>query len=470
MREEIRRGIREHPLIRPIFDLASQWNDPVYLVGGAVRDLALGLTPRDLDFATLRPFEIAQFFAERYDSKVVPLGKEATPTYRIPLNDVCLDWVGLEGGSLESDLGRRDFTINAIGYDAEEDRLYDPTGGIEDLAAGVIRVASPSALLDDPVRVLKAFRLLAQFEDFELDKSTQSAIREQSDGLLDVVPERLRAELERLVQAARPGFALRRMEETGALYILVPELKSIRGLEQNDYHHTDVMNHTLEALECLDGKPPWMAELGLPELSGQQMGVLRLAALFHDLGKADTRTVGEDGRIHFYGHPRPSADKTRRILRRLRFSNQVIDAVADLCLNHLRPLALIKTSPRKTAVRRLIHSMGDRLPLLLALAYADKTAARGRDLEENLRDLKALSTEVMFISRSEGEKIRHLPKLVDGLEALGILGLSRPGPDLGKALDALMEQQVDGRIASREQARAYLEEWAVKHLPRRAAN
>ncbi len=469
MREEIRRGIREHPLIRPIFDLASQWNDPVYLVGGAVRDLALGLTPRDLDFATLRPFDIAQFFAERYDSKVVPLGKEATPTYRIPLNDVCLDWVGLVGGSLESDLGHRDFTINAIGYDAEEDRLHDPTGGLEDLAAGVIRAASPSALLDDPVRVLKAFRLLAQFQDFELDKSTQVAIREQADGLLDVVPERLRAELERLVQSERAGYALRLLEETGALYILVPELKSIRGLEQNDYHHTDVMNHTLEALEYLDGTPQWMAELGLPELSVQQMGVLRLAALFHDLGKADTRSVGEDGRIHFYGHPKPSADKTRRILRRLRFSNHVIDAVTDLCLNHLRPLALIKTSPRKTAVRRLIHSMGDRLPLLLALAYADKAAARGRDLDENLRDLRALSTEVMFTSRAEGEKIRHLPKLVDGLEALGILGLSRPGPDLGKALDALMESQVDGAVTSRDQARAFLEDWAARHLPGRAA-
>jgi putative nucleotidyltransferase with HDIG domain len=469
MREEIRRGIREHPLIPPIFDLASQWGDPVYLVGGAIRDLALGATPRDLDFATLRPFEIAQFFAERYNSRVVPLGKEATPTYRIPLNDVCLDWVGLEGGTLGSDLKRRDFTINAIGYDAEEDRIYDPTGGLPDLRDRIIRCASPSAFFDDPVRVLKAFRLYGRLPEFEIEEETLAALADQADGLLDAVPERLQAELERLMQSPRPGSACRIMADAGVLFVLVPELKSIRGLEQNDYHHADVMTHTLETLCNLDGEPPWMAELGLPAPPAPRMGLLRLAALFHDLGKADTKTVGEDGRTHFYGHPKPSADMARMILRRLRFSNQAIEEVADLCLNHLRPLALIKTSPRKTAVRRLIHSMGDRLPLLLALAYADKMAARGRDLEENLADLRALSTEVMFISRAEGERIRHLPKLVDGLEALGILGMTRPGPDLGKALDALMEQQVDGRVTTPGQARAYLEEWAARHLTQRAS-
>ncbi len=464
MREMIRRQIREHPLIPRILDLASGWDEPVFLVGGAIRDFALGISPRDIDFATGHPYEAASFFAERYGGKVIPLGKDSTPTYRIPLSRVSIDWTGLQDGSLESDLRLRDFTLNSIGYAPSEDRFYDPTGGFQDLAALKIRMTCPSAFYDDSLRILKAYRLFAQFPSLEFDQATGEALGNEAAAIMDAAPERLRMELTRLCESERAGEALTRMAESGVLFVLIPEMSSLKDLKQNDFHHTDVLNHTLEALQTLDGNPSWPSELSLPPFTQQQKMVLRLALLLHDSGKADTRSLGEDGRTHFYGHPKYSAAKARRILRRLCFSNTDTARVCELCLNHLRPLGLINTAHRGKAVRRLVHSMEELLPLLLALSYADKLASRGRNYEANLDELRRLSREVMAVDLSEGESLRHIPKLIDGLQACAILGMSRPGPNLGRALDDLMDRQVEGTVKTRAEATEHLRRWAEKNL------
>jgi putative nucleotidyltransferase with HDIG domain len=464
MRARIEQAIQTHPLLGPILDGVASDEEPVYLVGGALRDMALGLEPKDLDFATSRPYDMALKFAGKFGSRVVSLGKDATSTYRIPLEGFSLDWVGLAGGTIEDDLRRRDFTVNAIAYDPDRDKFLDPLDGFRDLQTRRIRMGSPGAFEQDPARIVKAYRLIAQFEGFEIEEHTAAVLREQRDMLVDVVPERLHAELERLFQARRVSHAVRLMAASGVLFVLLPELKALEGLEQNDYHHVDVLEHTLLALEACDGEPRWLGNIGVRPFTSEQMELLRLSVLLHDLGKADTKSVDAAGRVHFYGHPKPSAEKARAALKRLRYSNAVAEAVADLCLNHLRPLAQIKTAPRHTAIRRLIHSMGDRLELLLALAYADKSAARGRDLESNLRDLEVYSKEVLSVRTEEGSELQRLPKLVSGLEAVEILGLQRPGPDLGLALDALMERQIDGTIADRTQAVTFLKEWRREHL------
>lgn len=468
MKDRILQGIQDHPLAVPILEQARERGEPLYLVGGALRDMALGITPKDLDFVTEHPFEMARHFAERYGSKVVPLGKEATSTYRIPLEGFCLDWVGLTGGSIEADLKRRDFTVNAIAFDPEAREFLDPTGGFADLQQSRLCMASPSAFQDDPVRMVKAFRMLALFPGFWLDPLTEAAILNDREALLDVPPDRIHAELERLFLARRPGAAVRKMAHVGLLDLLVPEMAPLKDLAQNHYHHADVLNHSLEALENCDDGIPWLSSLDLPRsFSPQEVLILRLAALFHDLGKADTRTEDVRG-VHFYGHPKPSADKALAILKRLRFSNAVAEAVSDLCLNHLRPLALLHNPSRLTALRRLVHSMGDRLPLLLALAYADKAAAKGDGRDRTLAELCALSKEVMALARTEGSQLTKLPKLVDGLRAMEILGLVKPGPELGQALDALMELQVEGKITDAAAAEAYLADWAQRHLGPRA--
>ncbi len=462
MKDRIMQGLQDHPLVEPVLEEARARGETVYLVGGAVRDMALGLVPKDLDFATEKPYEMAQSIARRYGSRVVSLGKEAFSTYRIPLGGFFLDWVGLAGGSIDSDLRRRDFTVNAIAVDPDTGVFLDPTGGFPDLQRSCLRMASPTALRDDPVRILKAYRMLAQFPSLELDPATEVALSGEKDALMDVPPDRLHVELERLFQCERPGLAVERMAASGVLFILVPEMAALSGLDQNHFHHADVLNHSIEALSRCDGGIPWLKGLGLGPFNAHQVLVLRLACLLHDLGKAETKSVDERG-VHFYGHPKPSAENALVILKRLRFSNAVAEQVSELCLNHLRPLALLKTEPRKTAVRRLIHSMGDLLPLLLALSYADKASARGKDAEKNLSELTGLCAEVRATAEEEGRRLRKLPKLVDGLRACEILGLQRPGRELGHALDALLERQVEGSITDVHQAEAFLRDWAARH-------
>lgn len=469
MKERFGTALLDHPAVR-VLEEARKGTGPAWLVGGALRDAALGLRPKDLDFACAEPFALATEAADRLKSRVVALGKEASPTYRVPLGEGLLDFTGLQGSTLEEDLLRRDFTVNALGMDLSTGEVYDPAGGLSDLRRKVIRMTSEEALERDPVRVLRAFRFLARLPGFHLDSATERALPAHAQGLLDAPAERLQAEIDKLFRGSAAGRAVRAMKGSGVLFLLFPELRPLEGLGQNAHHHADALEHTLQTLEALDGDPPWLAALGLPPFAEQDLLLLRLAALFHDAGKAATRTVDEEGRVHFYGHPKPSADSALEALKRLRFSHASAEKVSFLCLNHLRPLALTRTEPRQTAVRRLVHSAGDLLPHLLALSYADKTAARGLDQARNLTALEVLAREVMEVARREGGALREIPKLVNGLEALEILGLSRPGPELGRALDALLERQVEGAVSTREQAVAFLARWAREHLrptPRR---
>lgn len=456
MREKRFEALKTDRIVRAAMEVAARHHTKVYVVGGTLRDLVLDKTPRDWDFVSEHPFEAASDLAEKLGSKIVSLGKEAKATYRIPLDGTYVDWVGLPPDGIDRDLMRRDFTINSIAFDPGTSDVRDPAGGLQDLERGVIRLTSLEAFGEDPLRIVKAFRMLAQFPSFELEPETLSLASEQSGGLIDVPVERIQVEMDRLLSLESPGRVMRLASRCGVLSLIFPELKPLDGLGQNSYHHTDVLDHTLEALESLDGPPEWLSELSLPDFSPDEWVTLRLAVLYHDSGKAATRSVGADGRVHFYGHPRASSELARTALTRLRFPNARVEAVADLCLNHLRPLGLIKTCPRKTALRRLVHSMDKRLPLLIALSYADKGASRGRDHDKNIRDLKSLGREVMALAAAEGEALRRLPKLVNGLEALEILGLAKPGPELGRALDSLLEQQVAGNVTTRSEAEAYL--------------
>jgi len=460
MREQIRSAVRGEPVLESLFELARSHGDEVYLVGGTLRDLALGRKPADWDFAAVRPYDLASAVGAALGRRVISLGKEITPTYRIPLDGPHLDVVGLAPGGLEADLRRRDFTVNALAYDPSTDRLVDPTGGVRDLEAKLLRAPDREAFREDPLRVVKAFRMLAQFPGFTLDLWTRALLEEARAGLADVAPERVQQELELLLACPTPAAAVRDMHAAGVLGVVFPELKALEGLDQNRFHHADVLEHTLLALQELDQPSPSVAEARLDPSGAETWVTLRLAALFHDAGKPKSRTVDAAGEIHFYGHPKLSAEIAREALKRLRFSGERTEAVALLALHHLRPLALVKTRPRQTALRRLVHELGDHLPLLLALALADKRASRGEDHRQNLTDLAELTREALMVAREQGAELRRLPKLIDGLEAMELLGLSRPGPELGRALDGLMEKQVEGEVTSHATAVAFLKTWA----------
>ncbi len=464
MRDPVRDAIDGEPIVRKVFEVAATHGEVVYLVGGTLRDMALKIRPRDLDFASPRPYEAARAVAEVAGSKVISLGKEPTPTYRIPLPERHMDFAGLAQGDIHQDLLRRDFTVDAMAYDPRQGLLLDPAGGMKDLFARSLKAVRPEALSDDPVRVVKAFRLLAQLPGFSIAPQTLREIHKRKDGLVDVPAERVCTELDLLLGCPSPGTAVREMALAGVLFLLFPELKPLERLEQNRFHHADALEHTIETVAALDGPPAWIGKLGLDKGHEMDFVSLRLAALLHDTGKASTRTEDGEGHAHFYGHPKFSAELAQKALRRWRFSNDRAQTVAELCLHHLRPLALLKTSPRKTATRRLVHDFGPKLNMLLALAYADKSASKGDGHEENLALLFAFIREALDVAKKEGETLLNLPKLINGLEALDILKMPRPGPELGIALDALMEKQVAGEVANRRQAVSFLKAWAKRRI------
>ena len=460
------RAVSADPLLEVARAAARAAGKRPYLVGGTVRDLLLGRPATDLDLACADAPEAASRCADLLGARCVAMGRGRFQSWRVPAGERYLDWVPLHADGLGADLTRRDFTVNAIAFDLEAGVLVDPCGGLRDLRARLIRMTSPRSLAEDPLRILRAYRLHATLPGFALDAATEAAASRRAATLARSAAERIRREVELLFGAPTPSRTVRRMDSARVLTTVFPELEPLRGLTQNIHHHADALEHTLQALEALDGPPPWLAGLGLNPEDGRALVVLRLGALFHDLGKAPTRTLGPDGRVHFYGHPKVSADRARGIMRRLRFARECEEAVVALCLNHLRPLGLVKSGAGRTALRRLVHDMGPLLGHLLALARADKSSSRGPEYEENLAGLQELTTRALEVARSDGPELASLPKLVGGLEALEILRMKHPGPALGRALDALMERQVAGEIAGVEEARAFLRGYRRSHMPR----
>lgn len=470
MEEHFLRAVKADPLLQVARAAARDVGTKPYLVGGTVRDLLLGRPSADLDLACENAPSAAGRCADHLRTRPVALGRGRFQTWRVPAGERYIDWAPLHSDGIVADLSRRDLTLNAIAFDMGAGLLVDPTGGLRDLSARLIRMTSPRALAEDPLRLLRAYRLLASLDGFTLDAATEAEVSRRSATLARSAAERIRQEVELLLGTANPASAVRRMDRAGILTVVFPELEPLRGLGQNVHHHLDALEHTLEALGALDGPPAWLARFGVPPDGVRALVALRLGALLHDLGKASTRTVGEDGRVHFYGHPKISADLARAAMKRLRFSRDLEESVATLCLHHLRPLGLVRSGAGRTALRRLVHDLGPLLGPLLALARADKTASRGPDYEANLSGLDDLAAKVLEVASTDGQDLARLPRLVDGLEALEILGLPRPGPELGRALDALMERQVAGEISSREEARDFLRRYRQKHPPAERGN
>ena len=324
---------------------------------------------------------------------------------------------------IEEDLGRRDFTINAIAYDPLADHLVDPFAGVQDLVEGRLRaVGDPrERFAEDGLRVLRAARFVATL-GVTLDPATAEAIEPSLGSYRRVSPERIRDEWMKSLAARVPSLAFEVMRRHGLLEITAPELGALVGCEQNRYHAFDVWEHTLG---CLDRCPP--------------EPLLRLGALLHDLGKPSTRAIHpETGDYTFYDHERVGAEMTAELLLRLRFSNRERETVVGLVRHHL---IVYDESWSDAAVRRWIRRVSpERVASLVALGLAD-VAAKGRDVSQELANLDALERHVERVLRAQGAlTLRDLD--VNGHDLMQELGVG-PGPELGRLLHALLELVTD---------------------------
>jgi tRNA nucleotidyltransferase/poly(A) polymerase len=461
-------------LVAPLAPLgAGAW-----AVGGGVRDALLARAVADLDVAVdgdaaaaaaslARPSGATRFPLSR------AFGAWRVQGGRLPF---AVDITPLQGGSLEEDLARRDLTVNALAVPAAGDAvLIDRHGGVADLRERRLRLVRPTALADDPVRLLRLARLAEQL-GFAVDPGAVARGREAAGRLWDAPGERLFDELRRLLRLGRPDRALRLLDELGALGALVPELEESRGLDQSPYHHRDVLGHTLEVVEhaaalVADPEPVFRsrgprvrAVLDEPLADDLTRGqALGLPALVHDMAKPATRAVTPEGRVTFMGHDRLGADMAEELMRRLRTSTRLREFVVRCVRMHL-PLGFMvhRTPLSLRQIDRYLRSTAPWEVEIIVLSVADRLATRGpRTSESSVRRHLALAREVMDVHFALVDRGPVRP-LLPGDRAAAALGRP-PGPWLAELLDRLREEQVVGAVRTPEQALAFARRWSAEH-------
>lgn len=471
---------------------------PIFLVGGVVRDLLLDRTSVDLDVAVPQDAAaLARRLADQLGGAFVLLDA-AHDIARVVLSEPSgttfyVDCTAWRGGSLEEDLRLRDFTINALALDLKQPDVgvIDVTGGLRDLERRLIRLTSERALVDDPLRGLRAVRLLAELAPwgFRLADETTRLVRQYAGWLTLSAAERIRDELVRILDASNPGRWLRLLVELGQLRVVLPEADDLRGVSQSPPHRWDVFEHTVRALDHVAHLQRWLASaqretddewskalraaLG-PQRTALQAHfqqseaatrdraqMLRWAALCHDWGKPATwqEVVRADGttRIRFLGHDKVGARLTREALGRLRFNEAEARRVSAIVAHHMRPLLLARsrTGPGRRAIYRYFKSTGDAGVDVAVLSLADAWATGGPTaLGPQWGRLQRTVYRLLDSFFAQPQEAVLPPPLLTGHDLMTAFGLT-PGPLVGQLLEQVAEAQAVGEVQSKEQALAY---------------
>jgi poly(A) polymerase len=441
---------------------------PAWVVGGSVRDRLLGRRGADEDIDVVLEGD-ARAAARRIARAAGGAAFELSDVFggwRVvgPGQAWQVDLQPLQGGTLDADLAARDLTVNAMAEPLRGGELIDPHGGRADLAARRLRMVSPGAFDADPLRVLRLARLAVDL-GFAVEHGTAAAAREHAAGLERVSPERIFAELKRIVASDGAVAGLGLMDDLGVTPVVLPEVDALRGVEQNPYHHRDVHGHTLEVLElaiALERDPaavlgeelaaPVRALLAEPLADGlTRAGGLRFGALLHDAAKPATRIELPDGRVGFPRHDVDGAALAREILTRLRASERLRAHVADLTRHHLTLGFLVHAAPLD---RRSVYGyLRDTAPVsadVTLLSVADRLATRGRKADEAIARHVALARELLAAALEHRAATPPDP-LVRGDVLARELGLA-PGPRLGELLEAIAEARYAGEVATPEAA------------------
>lgn len=439
-----------------------------FLVGGSLRDAFLGRPLSDVDLTTgARPEEVREIVEECADSVWLQGERFGTVGCRIEgqhfeittfRSDVYLPESRKPevsfGETIEHDLERRDFTVNAMALELVDRRFVDPHDGLADLAAKRLRTPrSPQkSFSDDPLRMLRAARFVSQL-GFEADTELLAAVEVMRDRLTIVSVERIRDELTKLVMADDPSDGLWLLARTGLSDEFLPELNAMR-LEQDPIHrHKDVLAHTIAVV----------GKTRLPERTSfcdpdDSLLRLRLAALLHDVGKPKTRGFGPNG-VTFHHHEVVGARMARERLEALRFPNDVTDDVVELVYLHLR-FHTYRMGWTDSAVRRYVRDAGHLLAELNMLTRSDcttRSAKKASALNRRMDDLERRIDEL-----AEAEELARIRPAIDGRRVMEILQVE-PGPIVGRALDYLLELRLDEGLVDPDEAENRLREWARHH-------
>lgn len=454
------------PAIDELGSIFADAGHEVSLVGGPVRDAFLGLPIHDFDLTTSAPPEITEKLLSSWGAATWDVGREfgtigsvcddltvEVTTYRSDSYEVGSRKPKVDfGRTLEGDLSRRDFTVNAMAVRLPELELVDPCCGLDDLVGGVLRtpVTAVQSFDDDPLRIMRAARFAAQL-GFDVGEDVMSAMAEMAERLAIVSAERIRAELERLMLSPAPRRGIELLVYTGVADVVLPEIARLRDTADEHNRHKDVYEHTLTVVEqAMDLETGPDGPVPAPDF------VLRFAALMHDVGKPATRRFEANGSVSFHHHEIVGAKMTRKRMKALHFDKATIEAVSTLVALHLRFHGYGEAAWSDSAVRRYVADAGDLLERLHRLTRADCTTRNRRKaayLSAAYDDLEA-----RIAALREQEELDAIRPDLDGDQIMEILGL-RPSRAVKIARDYLLELRMERGPLGEEAAREALLRW-----------
>jgi poly(A) polymerase len=475
--------------ISALVEVAAKEKYQLYLVGGFLRDALLGKSCKDVDFVSNKASQLANLVARQTGSKPVLIDRKFGTVRLIPCvhtdeigEPYVVDLSPLRGSSIFDDLYQRDFTINSLAFDISAwwtdggAHLLDPLGGITDLEAGRLRVCSHGSLSDDPLRILRAYRLVSAY-GLILPAQTRKSILQASHRLNQVAVERIRDEMMLILSSANSASILRMLVEDGVLRLLLPECLDMRNLQQNDSQHLDVWQHSLSTLEALEFFLTNIRELLgdyaddastilTQKLAGERtrQTSLKLGVLLHDIGKPCRRSLGRNGVIHFYGHEVAGSELAASLCTRLRLSNKEINFVSQLVRQQMIPIHLFRLGRAPTRGLSRFFRLGPEFfwPLLLLLASDYKPFQEATSFGGDLQPLVQRIRNWLDFYYEQLKPREMEPPIVSGHDLMKFLHLS-PSPMVGRLLKALAELQWQGRISTQqealEQAARLLKQW-----------
>lgn len=441
--------------------IASNFDEEIYLVGGAVRDFLNNEIPLDRDLLVLNTdvkdfsYKLADFFGGTF----IELDSE-NEIYRVVLNDKknYLDITKPVGGSLETDLKSRDLTINSLAVNLKTAELTDLTGGIEDFKNGILRVFEEKSIPDDPLRILRIYRFLALY-GFDIEPQTLKFVEKYKELIRKPAKERVIYEIMRLFEGKFSDTALLKLDEVGILEEIFPFVREYKKVPPNTHHHLDLFHHCVETVKQIqsiyeDSAPEIKAHFEQKDF-GQtnRLSHLKFAGFLHDIGKFSTWTIEPDGRHRFIKHDDAGSKIASVFLKNNKFSKKQISYLTEMIKYHIYPSGVMSAPEINDKIMmRFVRKMEDNALDIITLAKADRLSARGEAVtddmvEKNITSLVRL--ENFYLEKKE--TLKPLEKLLSGDEIMKILNIN-PSPKLGEIVSALHEAQLSGEVNTKVQA------------------
>ncbi len=445
-----------------ILELLPQ-NAQAYIVGGYLRDFVLNIKTYDIDYVLIDVdiIDFGKTFANKVQGHFVLLN-EKNEIARVVLPDKThyVDFAKCVGNSIKDDLSRRDFSINAMAYDIKKHELIDIYQGLDDIKNKIVRIFDTKNILDDPLRILRAYRFASKY-NFKIEENSQKILNTHYKLMNKnkIAKERIQIEVLKLLEGKNSAKTIQKIKNNKFLYEIFPELELQESVPPNSHHHLKLIDHSIETINQLEmlisGEPQWVIKHinqdFIPGIS--RLAFLKLATLLHDLGKPQTWEIDpENGRHRFIKHDEIGAQMAQKMLKKLKYSNNQIKFIAKLIKHHIYPSHLLQSDVTEKAILRMFRRLEEETVDTILLAKADRLSARGKEITESIvkKNMNGLC-ELLEKYKIAKETLKPLKKLLSGDEIIKILDI-KADKNLGNIIKELKEAQLSGDILTRDDA------------------